>query len=143
MPQVGRLLIFKIQPKICKLQLVHEIDINGSVQQVNTLLNNSKYIVLAINNRIDLYQFNLKLGDKFEFIICDSKIAGTFLQVVKTINNQIIVGDIMKGVMIFDVKEHRNNKVVLMEGPSSPHSNIWVNDILVLSENRILVVDKE
>jgi hypothetical protein len=55
MPQVGRLLIFKIQPKICKLQLVHEIDINGSVQQVNTLLNNSKYIVLAINNRIDLY----------------------------------------------------------------------------------------
>jgi len=49
----------------------------------------------------------------------------------------------MKGVMIFDVKEHRNNKVVLMEGPSSPHSNIWVNDILILSENRILVVDKE
>jgi hypothetical protein len=85
----------------------------------------------------------LKLGDKFEFIICDSKIAGTFLQVVKTINNQIIVGDIMKGVMIFDVKEHRNNKVVLMEGPSSPHSNIWVNDILILSDNRILVVDKE
>jgi hypothetical protein len=32
-----------------------------------------------INNRIDLYLFNLKLGEKFEFILCDSKIAGTFL----------------------------------------------------------------
>ena len=31
MPQVGRLLIFKIQPKICKLQLVHEIEMNRNI----------------------------------------------------------------------------------------------------------------
>ena len=49
----------------------------------------------------------------------------------------------MKGVIVFDVKEHRSNKVLLIEGPSSPHSNIWVNDILILAENRYLVVDKE
>ena len=49
----------------------------------------------------------------------------------------------MKGIIIFDLKEQRNNNVVLMEGPCSPHSNIWVNDILVLAENRYLVVDKE
>lgn len=106
-------------------------------------MQNSKYIVFAINNRIDLYQFNLKLGDNFDFIFCDSKVAGTFLQIVKTIKNQIVVGDIMKGIIVFDLKEHRSNKVVLMEGPSSPHSNIWVNDILILSENKYLVVDKE
>jgi hypothetical protein len=63
--------------------------------------------------------------------------------VVRTIKNQIIVGDIMKGIIVFDLKEHRNNKVLLVEGPSSPHSNIWVNDILILAENRYLVVDKE
>jgi len=49
----------------------------------------------------------------------------------------------MKGIIVFDLKEHRNNKVLLVEGPSSPHSNIWVNDILILAENRYLVVDKE
>lgn len=49
----------------------------------------------------------------------------------------------MKGIIIFDLKELKNNNVILMEGPSSPQSNIWVNDILVLAENRYLVVDKE
>jgi len=100
-------------------------------------------MVIAINNRIELYQFNLRLGDNIDLIIKDTKTAGTFLQIIKTFQNQIIVGDIMKGIIIFDLKEHRNNNVVLMEGPCSPHSNIWVNDILVLAENRYLVVDKE
>lgn len=64
--------------------------------------------------------------------------------VVKTVDNQIIAGDTIKGITVFDVKEHpRNNSVELMEGPSSPHSNIWVNDILILSPSRYLVVDKE
>ena len=49
----------------------------------------------------------------------------------------------MKGIIIFDLKELKNNNVILMEGPSSPQSNIWVNDILILAENRYLVVDKE
>jgi hypothetical protein len=50
----------------------------------------------------------------------------------------------MKGIIIFDLKEIKNNNsVILLEGPTSPQSNIWVNDILVLAENRYLVVDKE
>ena len=50
----------------------------------------------------------------------------------------------MKGLTVFDVKEHpRNNQVELIEGPSSPHSNIWINDVLILSQSRYLVVDKE
>ena len=48
----------------------------------------------------------------------------------------------MKGLTVFDVREIRN-KVELWEGPSSPQSNIWVNDIVILSPSRYLVCDKE
>lgn len=36
-------------------------------------------MVIAINNRIELYQFNLRLGDNIDLIIKETKIAGTFL----------------------------------------------------------------
>ena len=100
-------------------------------------------MVLAINNRIDLYQFNLRYGDTFDLIQQDSRIAGTYIQTIKTIEKQIVVGDLMKGIIILDVKEQRNNKVSLSEGPSSTHSNVWVNDVLIMAKNRYLVVDKE
>ena len=48
----------------------------------------------------------------------------------------------MKGLTVFDVREIRN-QVELWEGPSSPQSNIWVNDIVILSPSRYLVCDKE
>lgn len=50
--------------------------------------------------------------------------------------NQVIVGDIMKGVIIFDVKEKKGTqgKVQLVEGPSSSLANIWVNEIVVLDK---------
>jgi antitoxin (DNA-binding transcriptional repressor) of toxin-antitoxin stability system len=54
----------------------------------------------------------------------------------------VLAGDIMKGLTVFDVREIRN-QVELWEGPSSPQSNIWVNDIVILSPSRYLVCDKE
>ena len=48
----------------------------------------------------------------------------------------------MKGLTVFDVREIRN-QVEIWEGPSSPQSNIWVNDIVILSPSRYLVCDKE
>lgn len=108
------------------------------------MMMNHKYLVVAVNNRVDLYQFNLRLGEQFDIFLHSSKPAGSFLQVLRTVDNQIIAGDIMKGLTVFDVKEHpRNNQVELIEGPSSPHSNIWINDVLILSQSRYLVVDKE
>ena len=50
----------------------------------------------------------------------------------------------IKGLTIFDVKEHpRTGQAELVEGPSSPQSNIWINNMLVLSNSRFLVIDKE
>jgi hypothetical protein len=43
--------------------------------------------------------------------------------------------------MVFDLKEGRQAKFTLVEGPSSGQVNTWVNDILVLSPSKYLVVD--
>lgn len=107
-----------------------------------TLGENHKYLVLAVNNRLDLLQFNLRLGENFDLSLLDSKAAGSLLNVVKTVGHQVLAGDIMKGLTVFDVREIRN-QVELWEGPSSPQSNIWVNDIVILSPSKYLVCDKE
>ena len=49
----------------------------------------------------------------------------------------------MKGVMVFDIKEGRQGKVNLIEGPSSSMINIWVNEILILSKSKYMIMDKE
>ena len=95
-----------------------------------------------MNNRIDLCKLRLRIGEKFEVAVVDSKPAGSFIQVMKSAGNQVITGDVIKGITIFDVRE-RNNNAELIEGPSSPHSNLYINDILVLSPNRYCVVDKD
>ena len=86
---------------------------------MSTLRENHKYLCLGINNRVILYSLNLKHGNSFDIIAHDSKVSGTFAQCMKTIDFQIVVGDIMKGLMVFDVKEGRQGKVTLVEGPSS------------------------
>ena len=87
MPTKGRVLIFKVQPQLYRLQLVHQTEKNGSIQQVATLGENHKYLVLAVNNRLDLLQFNLRLGENFDLSLLDSKAAGSLLNVVKTVDN--------------------------------------------------------
>ena len=72
-----------------------------------------------MNNRVILHTFNMRHGNHFDLSEQDSKVSGTFAQCMKVIENQIVVGDIMKGIMVFDVKEGRQNKVALCEGPSS------------------------
>ena len=112
---------------------------------------NSKYLGLAINNRVDLYLFNLRYGDNFDLVAQDQRAAGSYIVTLKTSGNQIVVGDLMKGLIVFDVKESLNQaqsrgtagRATLSEGPSSSHCNVWVNDVLILANNRFLVVDKE
>lgn len=53
----------------------------------------------------------------------------------------MVVGDIVKGLMVFDLVEGRNSKFSLSEGPSSGQVNSWVNDILILASDKYLVVD--
>jgi hypothetical protein len=60
---------------------------------------------------------------------------------MRTVGSQVIVGDILKGIIVFDVVEGRQGKVTLQEGPSSGQVNTWVNDILVLSPNKYMVMD--
>lgn len=119
LPSRGRLLIFKVDPKACRLELVHQLSCAGGVQAISTLRENHKYLTLAVSNRVVLYSFNMRHGHQFDLIEHDSKVSGTFAQSMKTIENQIVVGDMMKGIMVFDVKEGRQNKVALCEGPSS------------------------
>ena len=143
MPSRGRLLIFRVDPKDCRLELVHTMLAPGSIQSMATLKANHKYLALGLNNRVILYTLNMKHGNSFDLIEHDSKVSGTFVQCMQAADNQIIVGDIMKGVMIFDIKEGRQGKVTLAEGPSSSQMNIWVNEILVLTKTRYMVLDKE
>lgn len=49
----------------------------------------------------------------------------------------------MKGIIVFDLKEGRQGKISLVEGPSSCQMNIWVNEILILSKTKYMVLDKE
>ena len=76
----------------------------GSIQSMATLKENHEYLAIGINNRVIIYSLNLRLGNIFDLIAHDSKVSGTFIQCIKTIDKQIIVGDIMKGVIIFDLK---------------------------------------
>lgn len=110
MPSKGRLLIFRIDQKDCRIHLVHQMKVQGSIQALATLRENHKFLALGINNRIHLYTLNLKHGHNFDLIQHDSKVSGTFIQTIKTMENQIIVGDIMKGVIIFDVKEKKGTQ---------------------------------
>ena len=118
---------------------------------MGTLLANHKYLALAINNRVDLFLFNLRYGDNFDLVLQDQRAAGSYTVAVKTSGNQIVVGDLMKGLIVFDVKEQSHltqsrgsaGRATLTEGPSSSHCNVWVNDVLILAANRYLVVDKE
>ena len=71
----------------------------------------------------------------------DSKVSGAYVQCIRTAGDQVIVGDILKGVMIFDLKEGRQSKFSLVEGPASGQVNTWVNDILVIAPNKYLVTD--
>jgi hypothetical protein len=104
MPSRGRLLIFKLDPKNCLIELVHQMQTPGSIQSMATLKENHEYLAIGINNRVIIYSLNLRLGNIFDLIAHDSKVSGTFIQCIKTIDKQIIVGDIMKGVIIFDLK---------------------------------------
>ena len=59
---------------------------------------------------------------------------------------QIIIGDIMQGVSVLDVKEINSGnqtKVSLLEGPSSPYCTLWVTDLIILTPTRYLVTDQE
>ena len=143
MPSRGRLLIFRVDPKECRLELVHTMATPGSVQAMTTLKANHKYLALGLNNRVILYTLNLRHGNHFDLIEHDSKVSGTFVQCMQAVDSQIVVGDIMKGVMVFDVKEGRQSKVTLAEGPSSSQMNIWVNEILVLTKTKYMVLDRE
>jgi hypothetical protein len=143
MPSKGRLLIFKVNAQECKFDLIHEKQAPGSIQALATMKENHKYLILGINNRIIVYSLNLRYGDHFEIEAHDSKVSGTFTQCIKTIDFQIVVGDIMKGIIVFDLKEGRQGKISLVEGPSSCQMNIWVNEILILSKTKYMVLDKE
>ena len=63
------------------------------------------------------------------------------MQCIKTIGDQIIVGDVLKGLLVLDLKEGRQSKFTLVEGPSSGQVNTWVNDILILSKTKYMVMD--
>jgi len=57
---------------------------------------------------------------------------------------QIIIGDIMQGISVLDVKEINSGnqmKVSLLEGPSSPYCTLWVTDLIILTPTRYLVTD--
>ena len=59
---------------------------------------------------------------------------------------QIIIGDIMQGISVLDVKEINSGnqtKVSLLEGPSSPYCTLWVTDLIILTPTRYLVTDQE
>jgi hypothetical protein len=107
LPSRGRLLIFKVDTKECRLELLHQTACAGSIQAIETIGENHKYLALAMNNKVVLHTFNMRHGYHFDLSEQDSKVSGTFAQCMKVIDNQIVVGDIMKGVMVFDVKEGR------------------------------------
>mmetsp|Transcript_19263 Transcript_19263/g.32822 ORF Transcript_19263/g.32822 Transcript_19263/m.32822 type:complete len:332 (-) Transcript_19263:419-1414(-) len=142
-PSKGRLLVFRVNAKDCKLELVHEVVHQGSIQQLETARENHKYLLMGANNQVLLYSLNLKHGGQFDLRFHDSKICGQFVQVLKVVEDQVIVGDIMNGVMMVDIKEKRHDQVSLTEGPCSSQINIWVNEVIVMSRARILVVDKQ
>lgn len=54
---------------------------------MGTLMANHKYLCLAINNRIDLFLFNLRYGDNFDLVAQDQRAAGSYTVALKTNNN--------------------------------------------------------
>ena len=141
MPSRGRLLIFKLNAKECRIELLKQVNLQGSIQAISTLRENHKFLVLGQNNRVSLFNFALCYGPDIQLTKLDSKVSGAYVQCIKTIGDQIVVGDILKGVIIFDLKEGRQQKFTLQDGPSSGQVNTWVNDILILSKNKYMIMD--
>lgn len=57
MPSRGRLLIFKLHTKECRLELLKEMDLQGSVQAISSLRENHKFLTIGQNNKVSLYSF--------------------------------------------------------------------------------------
>lgn len=118
MPSNGRLLVFKLHIKECRLELLKSIDMQGSVQAICSLRENHQFLTIGQNNKVSLYSFQVCTTD-VSLVRLDTKVCGCYVQCIQTSKDQIIVGDVLKGVVVLDLKESRHSKFTMVEGPSS------------------------
>lgn len=85
MPSRGRLLIFKLDPKECKIHLLKDINLQGGIQAVQTLRDNHPFLVLGQNNRVSLFSFGLNHNLDVTLTKLDSKVAGAYVQCIATV----------------------------------------------------------
>jgi len=124
------------------MRLIHSEDHMASVQTISTLFDNHQALVLGLNNSVSLSTFSLLANSEVEIQAKQSKPCGSFVIQACVQGSQVIVGDVMKGVKIFDVVM-QNQQYILAEGPSSKSMSIWVNTIVPLAQNKFMVSDKE
>ena len=69
LPTKGRVLIFEIDTSKKKMILRHIEQVNGSVQAVATLKEDHKYLILGINNQIQLHSMTVRPGSEFKLVL--------------------------------------------------------------------------
>lgn len=79
MPSKGRLLIFNLHSTECKLELLKQVDLAGSIQAIGTLRDNHRFLVLGQNNKVSLFSFGIDHLRQVSVQKLDSKVSGSFV----------------------------------------------------------------
>lgn len=87
MPSKGRLLVFNLNTKECKLDLLKQVDLAGSIQAIGTLRDNHRFLVVGQNNKVALFSFGLDHHRQVSLQKLDCKVSGAFVQAIRTIED--------------------------------------------------------
>lgn len=104
-PTKGRIIILKINSRSRRLKVRHIENVNGSVNALEMMGAESKYLVAGIHNELHFFTLTAATAKTFKLTLNSKSFKNTCIQDIKVVNNTIFVGDLMKSVTVFDIKE--------------------------------------
>lgn len=107
-PSKGRILLFEIQQgAIPTIVLRHIENVNGSVQALATVFDDSRYLVAGINNRVSAFKLDIKQGPTFQLTEIEHMDRGNCITEIKVAGDggTIFVGDMMRSISVIDLRE--------------------------------------
>lgn len=64
-----------------------------------------RYLIVGVNQEVRVYQVAVLPGPNFSLTLVDKKVKGTFVTDIKIVGNTVFVGDILRSVTVFELKE--------------------------------------
>ena len=62
-------------------------------------------MVVGVNYEVQFFKFEAQPGPHFKLTFISSAVRNTFIQDIKTVGNTVFVGDLMRAVSVYELKE--------------------------------------